>query len=137
MEDEHGVTYGSDKSRQNKDKKYEEGIQYITPQLRDIASRANAVDEALHRFVSAKFCTRLREVGLLNHPLVVEELQRYSKLNDRLERTLAFSLQSSSSIINPCTWHDRARGRVVFSNIPRCNPSSRSILLFQLGVAGV
>lgn len=97
VEDEHGVmtnlsTNDGGGSRQNKGKKYEEGIQYITPQLRDIASRANAVDEALHRFVSAKFCTRLREVGLLNHPLVEEELQRYSKLNDRLKRPLAFNV---------------------------------------------
>lgn len=73
-------------SRHNTGKKHEEGIKHITPQLKAIASRANAVDEALHEFVSAKFCQRLRELDLLDHPLVAREMANYYKLNQRLEK---------------------------------------------------
>ncbi|CAN0357361.1 unnamed protein product [Ectocarpus sp. 6 AP-2014] len=69
--------------RQNTGSKHEEGIKHITPELRDAARSANAVDEALHEFVSAKFCERLRETGLLHHPLVGAELATYEPLERR------------------------------------------------------
>ena len=47
---------------------------HITPAMREAASRANPVDEALHEFVSAKFCHRLRMMGVLDEPLVANEL---------------------------------------------------------------
>ena len=72
-----------DGSRHNTAAKYEEGITHITPALREAAARANAIDEALHEFVSAKFCDRLRDVGLLEHPLVVEELATFELLDQR------------------------------------------------------
>eukprot|EP00752_Nemacystus_decipiens_P005402 g4898.t1 len=69
-------------SRHNTGAKHKEGVRHITPALREAASRANPVDEALHEFVTAKFCGRLREAGLLHHPLVAEELAT-SELLDR------------------------------------------------------
>ncbi|CAB1109616.1 unnamed protein product [Ectocarpus sp. CCAP 1310/34] len=69
--------------RQNTGAKHEEGMKHITPELRDAARSANAVDEALHELVSAKFCERLREAGLLHHPLVVAELATYEPLEHR------------------------------------------------------
>ncbi|CAM9965000.1 unnamed protein product [Scytosiphon promiscuus] len=70
-------------SRHNTGARHEEGIKHITPDLREAASRANQVDEALHEFVSAKFCDRLRETGLLDHPLVASELATYELLDQR------------------------------------------------------
>lgn len=70
-------------SRHNTGAKHEEGIKHITPALREAASRANSVDEALHEFVSAKFCERLKGVGLLDHPLVAEELATFELLDHR------------------------------------------------------
>lgn len=68
-----GVT--GDVTRHNTGKRHEEGIAHITtPQLMEIAKRRNPVDIQLHEFVTAMFCRRLREVGLVNEPLVVEEL---------------------------------------------------------------
>lgn len=72
-----------DGSRHNVGVKHEEGIKHITPALKEAASRANAVDEALHEFVSAKFCERLRSAGLLEHPLVAEELATFELMNQR------------------------------------------------------
>ncbi|CAM9301460.1 unnamed protein product [Ectocarpus sp. 4 AP-2014] len=69
--------------RQNTGAKYGEGIKHITPELREAARSANAVDEALHEFVSAKFCQRLRETGLLHHPLVAAELATHEPLDHR------------------------------------------------------
>ncbi|CAM9422857.1 unnamed protein product [Ectocarpus fasciculatus] len=69
--------------RENTSAKHEEGMKHITPELREAASGANAVDEALHEFVSAKFCERLRETGLLHHPLVAAQLTTYEPLNNR------------------------------------------------------
>ncbi|CAN0111765.1 unnamed protein product [Ectocarpus sp. 4 AP-2014] len=69
--------------RQNTGAKHEEGIKHITPELRDAARSANAVDEALHEYVLAKFCERLREAGLLHHPLVGAELATYEPLEHR------------------------------------------------------
>ncbi|CAM9727702.1 unnamed protein product [Ectocarpus sp. 12 AP-2014] len=71
--------------RQNTGAKHEEGMKHITPELRDTARSANAVDEALHEFVSAKFCERLREAGLLHHPLVGAELATYEPLEHRCD----------------------------------------------------
>lgn len=59
-------------------------MKHITPELRELASRANSVDEALHEYTSAKFCDRLKEVGLLDHPLVVRELASNKLLDQRL-----------------------------------------------------
>lgn len=70
-------------SRRNDDAKHAEGIQHITPELRNTASRANPVDNVLHEFVSAKFCHRLQETGLLQHPLVATELATYELLRQR------------------------------------------------------
>ncbi|CAM9359759.1 unnamed protein product [Ectocarpus fasciculatus] len=78
-----GKAAASGRSRQNTGKKHEEGIKHITPELREAASSANAVDEALHEFVSAKFCERLREAGLLHHPLVAAQLATYEPLDHR------------------------------------------------------
>eukprot|EP00903_Cladosiphon_okamuranus_P008206 g7901.t1 len=72
-----------DGSRHNTGAKHEEGVKHITPALREAASRANSVDEALHEFVSAKFCQRLRDTGLLDHPLVAEELATFKILDQR------------------------------------------------------
>ena len=47
---------------------------HFTPEMRESASRANPVDEALHEFVSAKFCQRLRKMDVLDHPVVANEL---------------------------------------------------------------
>ena len=69
--------------RHNTAAKYEEGITHITPALREVAARANVVDEALHEFVSAKFCDRLSDVGLLEHPLVAEELAAFELMDQR------------------------------------------------------
>lgn len=69
--------------RRNTGARHEEGIKHITPELREAASRANSVDEALHEFVSAKFCDRLKEVGLLDQPLVANELATYELLDQR------------------------------------------------------
>lgn len=46
----------------------------------------NAVDEELHNFVTAKFCDRLRECGLLDHPFVQEELATNKLLGERCVR---------------------------------------------------
>lgn len=72
-----------DGSRHNTGAKHEEGMKHITPALREAASRANSVDEALHEFVSAKFCQRLGDAGLLDHPLVEEELATFELLDQR------------------------------------------------------
>lgn len=69
--------------RQNTGARHEEGVKHITPELREAASRANSVDEALHEFISAKFCDRLKEVGLLDQPLVANELATYELLDQR------------------------------------------------------
>ena len=78
-----GKYSAADGSRHNTGSRHEEGIRHITPALREAASRANSVDEALHEFVSAKFCERLRGAGLLDHPLVAEELATYDLLDRR------------------------------------------------------
>lgn len=39
-----------------------------------IAREKNPVDIELYDFISATFCRRLREVGLIDEPLVVAEL---------------------------------------------------------------
>ena len=70
-------------SRHNDGARHEEGIKHITPELRNVARDANSVDFALHEFVSAKFCDRLEEMGVLDHPLVVAELAGYDTLNQR------------------------------------------------------
>lgn len=70
-------------SRRNDDPKHEEGIKHITPELREAAHNANPVDNALHEFVSAMFCHRLQETGLLQHPLIAEELGTYGLLYER------------------------------------------------------
>lgn len=72
-----------DGSRHNTGAKHEEGMKHITPELRKAASLANQVDEALHEFVSAKFCDRLREASLLDHPLVAGELATNELLDER------------------------------------------------------
>eukprot|EP00903_Cladosiphon_okamuranus_P018398 g16922.t1 len=77
------VVAGGDGSRHNTGAKHEEGIKHITPALREAARRANSIDEALHEFVSAKFCQRLRDTGLLDHPLVAEELATFELLDQR------------------------------------------------------
>ena len=69
--------------RKNTDKKYDEGKNHITQAMREMAREANAVDEELHQFVSAKFCYRLNEVGLLKHPLVLEELESFEPIYER------------------------------------------------------
>ncbi|CAN0194624.1 unnamed protein product [Pylaiella littoralis] len=69
--------------RQNTGARHEEGIKHITPELREAASHANSVDEALHEFLSAKFCDRLKEAGLLEEPLVARELATYEVLDRR------------------------------------------------------
>lgn len=69
--------------RQNTGARHEEGIKHITPELREAASHANSVDEALHEFLSAKFCDRLKEAGLLEEPLVARELATYELLDRR------------------------------------------------------
>lgn len=74
-------------SRHNDGAKHEEGIKHITPKLREAASKANAVDEALHEFVSAKFCQRLQDLELLDRPLVAEELAGYETLHQRCTDT--------------------------------------------------
>lgn len=74
---------GAAVQRQNTGARHEEGIKHITPELREAAGRANSVDEALHEFVSAKFCDRLDEVGVLDHPLVAKELATYELLDQR------------------------------------------------------
>lgn len=70
-------------SRKNDNAKHNEGMKHITPELRNNASRANPVDNELHTFVSAKFCHRLQETGLLQHPLVASELSNYEPLYRR------------------------------------------------------
>ena len=70
-------------SRHNNNARHEEGIKHITPELRDAAHQANPVDNALHEFVSAKFCRCLQETGLLQHPLVLEELVTFELLHER------------------------------------------------------
>eukprot|EP00752_Nemacystus_decipiens_P002221 g2108.t2 len=49
-------------------------LQYITQDLRDIASASNQVDEMLYDIVSAKMCSRLSHMNLLGHPAVEAEL---------------------------------------------------------------
>lgn len=64
--------------RINTGKHHQEGIGRIkTPQLMDLARGFNTVDVELHQFVTAMFCDRLRKTGLLNHPLVMEELMAF------------------------------------------------------------
>lgn len=69
--------------RANVGKKHEEGIKHITPELRAKAIEANSIDEAIYDFVSAKFCHRLRESGLLEHPLVAAEFAAFKPLDER------------------------------------------------------
>lgn len=70
-------------SRKNDNAKHNEGIKHITPELRNNASRASPVDNELHTFVSAQFCHRLQETGLVQHPLVLSELSNYEPLYQR------------------------------------------------------
>lgn len=72
-------------SRHNSGKRHEEGIGQITPDLKELARRTNAPDEELHEFVTAKFCDRLRGLGLLEHPLVKEDLEGNERLGQRCE----------------------------------------------------
>ncbi|CAN0076881.1 unnamed protein product [Scytosiphon promiscuus] len=56
--------------------------QYITQGLRDTASALNQVDTFLYDVVSANVCSRLRELGLLDHPAIAAELAA-SQLGNR------------------------------------------------------
>lgn len=65
--------------RKNTGKRHQEGIAHIrTPELIDLAKEANTVDVELHQFVTAMFCDRLRHIGLVDHPLVKEELMAFT-----------------------------------------------------------
>lgn len=76
------VTTG-DVARHNTGRRHEEGISHITtPELVDLALKKNAVDVQPHLFTSAMFCLRLRISGLIDHPLVAEELKSLKSLND-------------------------------------------------------
>lgn len=69
------VRVDADHMRKNTGQRHEEGLGYITtPELIDLVREKNPVDVLLHDFVIAKFCYRLRELGLIDHPLVAEEL---------------------------------------------------------------
>lgn len=81
--------------RHNTGARHEEGIKHITPGLRAEASHSNSVDEALHEFLSAKFCNRLREAGLLDNPLVAQELSNNEILDAR-------SVQGMMSLYASC-----------------------------------
>lgn len=70
-------------SRKNNGHKHNEGMKHITAELRNVAIRANTVDNALHEFVSAKFCRLLQESELLEHPSVTAELATYELLHQR------------------------------------------------------
>lgn len=50
-------------------------IELITNDMRTISHEANIVDVYLYEFVSAKFCESLEKQGLMNYPLVLEELE--------------------------------------------------------------
>lgn len=54
----------------------EEGIAHITPALQAAAYRANPIE-----FVSAMLCERSRDMGLLEHSLVAEEIAIHELLN--------------------------------------------------------
>lgn len=69
--------------RKNTDKNHDEGIQHITQTMREMASEANAVDGELYQFVLARFCDRLNEADLLEHPLVMDELERFYSIYER------------------------------------------------------
>lgn len=69
--------------RKNTNKKHNEGIRHISEGMRMVAREANGVDEELHQFVSAKFCDRLDEAGLLNHPLIRDEMKSFQPLFER------------------------------------------------------
>lgn len=69
--------------RKNTGKEHEEGMKHITQAMREVASEANAVDEELHEFVSAKFCDRLDKAGLLDHRFVMDELASFNKIHER------------------------------------------------------
>ncbi|CAM9825520.1 unnamed protein product [Ascophyllum nodosum] len=68
-------------SRQNPKK--EEGMKYITPKMMELARRTNDADVELYEFVTAKFCGRLRDTGLLEKPIVQDELSRRDQLEER------------------------------------------------------
>ena len=71
-------------SRQNPKK--EEGMKYITPKMMELARRTNDADVELYEFVTAKFCGRLRDTGLLEKPIVQDELSRRNQLEERCVR---------------------------------------------------
>lgn len=60
-------------------------MKHITPDMIELARLTNAADLELYDFVTAKFCTRLREAGLLEETLVQEELSRREQLEERWE----------------------------------------------------
>lgn len=47
-----------------------------------IARERNSVDIELHDFVVAMFCRRLREIGLIDEPLVAAELMSNEALSE-------------------------------------------------------
>lgn len=76
--------------RQNTGRRHKEGKTRITSEHKAAASLANPVDEALHEFVSATFCSRLREMGFMNHHVVVEELAADDLLEKRYTPGIRF-----------------------------------------------
>lgn len=73
-----------DTTRHNTGERHQKGIVHIaTPELMDLARQENAVDMELHEFVTALFCERLGVLGLIDHPVVVEELTAFKPLAER------------------------------------------------------
>ncbi|CAM9825383.1 unnamed protein product [Ascophyllum nodosum] len=67
--------------RENLRKKEE--INHITPHMMEMAQHTNGADMELYEFVTAKFCDRLRDIGLLETAVVQNELSRRDQLEER------------------------------------------------------
>lgn len=91
-------------SRHNEKKEREKGA--ITPQMLELARHTNDVDIELYEFVTAKFCARLRDSGLLGEPVVQEELSHREELEERYRLCEAsISLPISSRGRNREIWY--------------------------------
>ena len=85
--------------RENLRKKEE--INHITPHMMEMAQHTNGADMELYEFVTAKFCDRLRDIGLLETAVVQNELSRRDQLEERCVRALSAYNTYSTTDLKP------------------------------------
>ena len=72
-------------------------MKHITPHMMELARSTNGADVELYEFVTAKFCGQLRDSGLLEQPVVQDELSQRDQLEERYEPCRATNTNTNTT----------------------------------------